>query len=491
MIASPPPKAPMIDDSSAPQNPAPSQLTHGSPTVGQAAPDLAARGQTVQASFSEALRSPSLIHAAIAHIESALEKSRVVFMGNALDGAAEVVIARGARLCHVLDLDARRVATAAQRNGERRITYSQRSEANFRDGAYDVAIIQDLAEEAVPAHLLDGLRRALSNEGIAVVAASAEHGAAFLGNPAARMGYADFVRSVRAVFPHAIIAAQTPFLASAIVRLDLDEAPTPALDNAFLEGEADEVSQYLAICGSSEVLRQLDLEEMSVVQFKARSVLARGQVEQETLLNRAERRAAALEEALEAERNRPRALAPVVDVEPLKEKLDTSERELERVRRERKWADDRVRRLERELEEALEAQQELAKAQERIATLQGHLKDSEDEVDELTDKLFKLEPELGRLKAALDAAQGAASEREVRELEKKLAERGHRVLELEQQLTELDVVLRAMRLEVPPSPAAPGNAEAKLLQLSTELAAREAELQSLRWTLAAQVTSRS
>lgn len=472
----------MIDDSSAPQNLAPSPPAYGSPTMGQPAHGLAA-------SFAESPHSPSLIHAAIAHIESALEKSRVVFMGNALDGAAEVVIARGARLCHVLDPDARRVATAAQRNGERRITYSQRSEASFRDGAYDVAIIQDLAEEAVPADLLDGLRRALSNEGIAVVAASAEGGATFLGNPASRMGYADFVRSIRAVFPRAIIAAQTPFLASAIVRLDLDEAPTPALDNAFLEGEADEVSQYLAICGNSEILQQLDLEEMSVVQFKARSVLARGQAEQEARLNRAERRATALEEELEAERNRPRAPAQSSELEPLKEKLDTSERELERVRRERKWADDRVRRLERELEEALEAQEELAKAQERIVTLQGHLKDSEDEVDELTDKVYQLEPELSRLKSALEAAQGATSDREVEELEKKLAERGQRVLELEQQLAELDVVLRAMRLEAPPRPSGAEGPEAKLLLLSSELAAREAELQSLRWTLAAQTAS--
>jgi SAM-dependent methyltransferase len=429
---------------------------------------------------------PSLIHAAIAHIEDALDKSRVLVVGSALGGTGEVVIARGARLCQVLDPDARHVATAAQRNTERRITFSQLSDLSLRDGAFDVIVVENLADLPEPAELLDSLRRTLSSDGIALIASRAEGSSDFLSGSGETTSYADFVRSVRGVFASTIFAAQTPFVASAIVRLDLTAAPAPALDNAFLAGEADEVSQYLALAGTTEALTNLELEDMSVVQFRARAAMARGNTETETRVLRAERRVSALEQELELERARPKPQVSPREVE-LKEALETQERELERVRKERKWADDRVRRLERELEEALEAQEELGKAQERIATLQGHLKDSEDEVDQLTDKLYAIEPELERLKSELLARPTHDSdlEKEVQSLEAQLVERGNRVNELEQKLGDLDVVIRALEVQANRATHLHDSNETaqKLLEVSADLAAREAELQSLRWAL--------
>lgn len=488
----------------------------------------------------------SPLSAVIAHAESLLDRSRVLFVGSALSSVPFSLLERGARLCHVLDPDPRRVAQAAQQLADRRVTYSQLSDVALRENSYDVAVVLELGDHERPEDLLERVRPALGNQGVVIInAANTEQSSGLLGSRPGTVGYTAFVSVVRRVFERAIFMAQTPFVGYAVVALELDEAPLPAMDNGFLDGRADVADSYVAFAGSAEALANLELEEMSVVQLPALPALALGREGLEASLTRATRRVQALEEELTetrraqpvaSERDRSReeirsrddapfeqaraeqarakaqltarlaereqelgalrqefealqgekqawtAASMTDEMVELRERADSVERELERLKKDRKWADDRVRRLERELEEAVLAQEELDKAQERIATLQGHLKDSEDEVDLLTEKVQDLEETLRELEAT---AQARGAEEEVVRLEQQLEERGVRVRELEAQLEDLTIFAKTLVAEkrhlAPPSELS--EEKGRIEALSLALAEKEADLVAARWTI--------
>lgn len=478
----------------------------------------------------------SPIAAALAHVEPLLEKSRVLLIGNALTRASDMVLGRGARLCHVADPDARRVAQAAGQNSERRVTYSHFTDTLVRDGAYDVAIVTNLEEHDRPQEILDAARRAIASDGIVVVSAAASGATSGLLGKAERwLPYEELERLTKTTFQSVAFLAQTPFVGFAVVSLSLTSAPVPSLDNALLGGESDQVDYYIALCGAAETLATLDLDDMTVVQMPGQLALEVGRQAEVTRGARAERRLASLEDELRLAQRRERELEAELGrlesaaqdqaelnslretVERLTRELDTTrtelgearaaslaatayeelsekaahtERELERTKKERKWADDRVRRLERELEEALLAQEELDKARARIQTLETHLKESEDEVDELTDRVADLEQELAKKESALAerTEPDSALEKENLALEGQLKERGEHILALEKQLADLSLYAQTLAVEnqrrVESSAIAPDSLKEELLSLSGELADKEAELVALRWTIA-------
>lgn len=478
----------------------------------------------------------SPIAAALAHAEPLLEKSRVLFIGSALTKVPEMILARGARLCHVADPDARRVAQAAGQNSERRITYSHWTESLVRDGAYDIAIVSNLEDHDRPQEILDAARRAIAADGIAVISSAASMTTSgLLGRSESSIPYSELERLTRGTFQSVSFVAQTPFVGFAVVSLSLSAPPVPSLDNALLDGESDQVDYYVALCGSSETIASLDLEDMTVVQMPGQLALEVGRQAEVTRGARAERRLESLEEELRLAQRRERELeeelarveseaesakevdalrsalktaesslevlrrelsekTPKAEASPTREELAeraaAADRELERTKKERKWADDRIRRLERELEEAVLAQEELDKARARIQTLETHLKESEDEVDELTDKVSDLEQIIAKQEAELGERAGPSAEfeKENLALEAQLKERGEHILVLERQLGDLTVYAQTLVHERNQGRRAPSDSrdspDSKLLSLSGELADKEAELLTARWTIA-------
>lgn len=481
----------------------------------------------------------SPIAAALAHIEPLLEKSRVLLVGSALTRVPEMILARGARLCHVADPDARRVAQAASQNGERRITYSHWTEALVRDGAYDIALVTNLEEHERPQEILDGARRAIAADGVAVVASAATLApSGLLGRPERCLSYSELERYARSAFQSVTFLAQTPFVGFAVVNLALSKPPVPSLDNALLDGESDQVDYYVALCGAEGTLASLDLDDMTVVQMPGQLALEVGRQAEVTRGARTERRLESLEDELRLAKRRERELeeelsrienAPAEAPEEVKvlqnaltkanhelealrhelaearvspahkdesptreeltERVGAAERELDRTKKERKWADDRVRRLERELEEALLAQEELDKARARIQALETHLKESEDEVDELTDKVSELERAVSEKEGELarTSGPGESFEKETLAFEAQLKERGNHILTLEKQLGDLSLYAQTLVAEMkersPTQPVTSDAPDPRLLSLSGELADKEAELLTARWTI--------
>src|ERR1700742_3374244 len=114
--------------------------------------------------------SPGIVLAAYA--EALLDGRRIVLFGDSTSGLAEELLERGARNVQVYDPEPSRAALAAGQNREKQLAIAQHDDADLavRDGAFDVAFVQDLSSVGDPRALLRQVRRALSTRGAAIIA---------------------------------------------------------------------------------------------------------------------------------------------------------------------------------------------------------------------------------------------------------------------------------------------------------------------------------
>lgn len=450
----------------------------------------------------------SPVSALVAHIEPLIVERRVVVIGNAERSLAEHLIDRGARLVQVLDPDPKRVAAAAANNGQRRVTYAQFSETSLRDGAFDCALVEDVNLTGDLNRLVESVRRGMSSRGLAIFCApnpEASHG--LLGMSAGRIDYDALCDVAEAHFEAVITLGQSPFLGYSVVQLDLEHPPEPALDNAFLDEQAETPDLFVAICGTEDALSELSLEEMSIVQLPAARFvedserihrerelrLARRVQNLEKDLGAAKSRGSDKEiERLSAELNQrdtwikqleSRAESADARADDCEAEVEELEKEVDIVQKtllkERKAHEEEKRKLSRELAEARKIASESAHHSAGREALEGELNaldeakkklearlnektralerlekrfaEQEKEIDDLHDQLDETETSLADAKAELAASNGPASEeieRDLRSLEEQLKKRGQRVLELEEQLKRLEVYAKTLAAEV-------------------------------------------
>lgn len=433
--------------------------------------------------------------ALVAHAESLISGGRILVVGPADSALSEHLLERGARLVQVLDPDPKRVAQAAAHNSERLVSFSQLNESSFRDSSYDCVIVEDLASANQPRELLRGLKRALSAQGVAIIACSSdETSSGLLGVQRGELRFSQFSESVHATFEQVLLVAQTPFVGYAVVHLDLDAPPEPALDNGFLTGSADGADFYVAIAGRTEVIDALDFEDMTIVQFPATRALENGNAAQRATEQRSKRRIEALEtevrelrargdseeiERLTAElekrdswirqlesraesadtraddaeatleRNEEelRALrerlqgeeqrASREDFEALRERLAEAERQAARSQKELRWAEERVTKLGQELEGAWTAVETQGRATEDARALdQKRAEDEKARADRLGQQLQLREKDIERLEKRVNAQ------------EHELIEVGHHLADAEDRFQESELDLDRARDEI-------------------------------------------
>lgn len=527
----------------------------------------------------------SPLSALVAHTESLVTGARILVVGNAENSLAEHLLERGARLVQVLDAEPRRVAQAAANNSERRVNFAPLTDSALRDASYDCAIVEDLADAVDPKALVAGIRRAVGSHGIALIACSSDESVSgLLGTRRGMLGFTEFSEAVHATFERVLLVAQTPFIGYAVVHLDLEEPPEPALDNGYLTGESDGADFYIAIAGRTEVVDALEFEDMSIVQLPARDALGSGPAAGRAADQRAQRRIEVLEaelknrdargnsgdaQRLQAELDRQSARSrelearaaaaearasssehahkrlekelkeatesrvSAAELDDLRERADAATRESERNARERRWADDRVKKLEQELERALGDLDEARSAttnsvpRAELDALTTRLRaEANVEIERgrayaagLAQDKREQAKEIERLTAALDEAQSSVGTRtdeefealssELDRQEQQLQERGRAVAALEAQLQQLEVYSRTLLAEARvaqlspvdapvsapesesiASSAGPSTAELDALRrdldaLARTLAEREADLQAASWTIGA------
>src|SRR6185312_4614456 len=115
----------------------------------------------------------SVAHALCVYAEPLVERRRVVVVGDSSLGLDARLVAMGARMVHVYDPDAARARESAPSAPRGVIVRELPSgEIDVREGAFDLAIVPDLAAIADRAGLLVRLRKLVGESGAALVAAS-------------------------------------------------------------------------------------------------------------------------------------------------------------------------------------------------------------------------------------------------------------------------------------------------------------------------------
>lgn len=434
------------------------------------------------------LLSPSVVLAS--YSEPLLDGRRTIVFGDSTSPLADEMIGRGARSVHVCDSVPARAAEAAARNRSRQISIVPLDDADVavRQGAFDVAVVEDLSSATDAAALLKQVRRALSPRGVAFVASPNPEAKRPLlprtagASSGAALGYYELYDKVAAEFPDVRMLGQTPFVGYAIV----DFAPATdlevQLDSGFLPTGAEEPDWFVAVAAREPV----ELGVFSIVQLPANRVVGAGVDEQLAEELRAARAGEArLVEKLAAAESERSKIHAEQQGRVAAERGRTEELQAEIEARNGRIVDLEARRA--------KADAELEKLAAEVATLRERTVEAERAAASHSD----LDAEKARLERALEEARAEGSsaadrEAEVSKLEAVLAERGERVRKLETELKEAERIGKELIQDLAREVAsrAPGSEDVasrpkgpELEAMAAENARLRADLQALEWTV--------
>jgi hypothetical protein len=185
-------------------------------------------------------------YALLAYAAPLAEGRRVVVVGDASFEFGALLVEAGARVVHVYDPAPKGPLRAAPRG----VVVRELPQGAFdvRDGAFDLAIVPDLAAVRDAPALLSRLRRLLGSDGALLVAAK---------NPgASRDGgieYAELFDMVALQFEHVRMIAQVPFTGVALAELG-DENDDPEVSVDMQLGPEDKTPHvFVALAGQRDV----------------------------------------------------------------------------------------------------------------------------------------------------------------------------------------------------------------------------------------------
>jgi len=383
-----------------------------------------------------------------AYAESLVDGSRVIVFGDASSPLAERLVERGARLVHVYDVDAARVAEAATRNTSRSIAFAPLAEGGLavREGSFDLAVVENLVESG-GADLLRRVVRTLSARGVALIASpNTEVSARLLpaGRADDRLDYYGLYDAAAAQFEHVRMLGQTPFVGYAIVDFAQTDEPEPSFDAGFIPGGAEEPEWFIALASQ----RELMLDQYTIVQLPLHEAMDTTS-------------ATELREQLAAARTAERQARDRMA------QLESNQLESGRRRREKAPDEGELARLKKQL---VKRDQWVEKLEERATTADARADDAQAELEKLEERLARAERDRTELSARLEEerARVAEVEREARDAKRaKALER--QVRELEAQIGKLAGIER--------------DAAADVERLESQLADRGEEIQRLEAAL--------
>ncbi len=461
---------------------------------------------------------PSSVLAAYA--ETLFDGRRVVILGDSSSGLAAEFMDRGARLVHVYDPDASRVAEAAARNPSRSIFFGALPQGGLavRDASFDVGVVEDLNSAGPAQTIVRRLRRALTPEGTALVT---------IPNPGARLrllpadvleegalDYYELYDTLRGEFTHVTMVGQAPFVGYAVVDFSV-ASPEPSLDTSGVPGGAEEPEWFIAVASDA----QLRLDAFAVVQLP----LAQTLPAKSSATDSSREKLDALRQAV-AERDRwitelearaavadERADEALAELESEREARTTSnsaltdERELtlasarEALSRERETLRRQAEKAQQTLEQKsgglLRAEQELKAARQELTSRRAELLARDAELNSLREQLASAQQELAVTRQQLGEAQAASRQmqpddatEEFTRLEAALQERGTEVRRLSRDLTTLERLGRELlnglsEVAANGEQGASSQLSAQLDRLAADDARRQADLEAARWTI--------
>src|SRR5450432_1132159 len=419
------------------------------------------------------LLEPSIALAAYA--EPLAANRRVLVFGSALGALSLQLLERGARAVHVCDPDAVRVAEAAARNRSTQITFSTLADSDLsvRDGAFEVALIENLgAFNALS--ILKKVHRALAPRGVAVIACPNPDAAFPLlraSNPSATaLDYYALYDAVAAEFEHVRMLGQTPFVGYAIADFSAAGEPEPALDTSFVPGGAEEPDVFIALASEHEVR----LDEFAVIQLPTRRLLGSIGVSAPTPAPIPPPNKAADAELARLNQWIKELEARASTADERADHADTEQGELQKQLQ-----------AEQQALGALKAQheKELAAARAELSAKTSELNAKASELSAKTSELSRVSSELAQRDRQLAEEKALEQEGspELLAFEQQLVERGGEVRRLEQDLRTAERTGRELARELERRRA--DQATAGGAELERALAEREADLQAAAWTI--------
>jgi hypothetical protein len=432
------------------------------------------------------------LHPAIAltvYAEELVAGARVAIFGSAALGLAEELAERGARLVHVYDTDAARVAEATAKRHDRTIFYAplpESGDVGVRDGAFDLVIVPDLSAAEDARSLLSLARRVLSPMGAALIASpntEATRPLIAVPKPRAALGYYELYEAVAEHFTSVRMIGQAPFVGYAVAEFSVED-PEPTIDSSLAEAEGKEPDWFWALASD----RNVRLEPFALIELPPSAAAPFEQLDLQLRQAPAETHAAeptgegtVLADILEAER----------------------EAAIESLRQQEQAVKEERFRAEHAGRELAAAHEELVLLRERCDTLKNALEEEEARRMALESEIEKARQTSGDLKGQLRALEASAKsvdderERDVARLEAQLVERGREVQDLRKEVERRDLLVRELvaNLEAQTSAPAPEPAasdpngavadlSARLDRLAGEAARREADLVASKWKIA-------
>ena len=473
-----------------------------------------------------------------AYLEPLASGARIVILGDSASGAAEQLAAAGARAVHVYDPDHLRARSTPSRGRVIVGPLPQHGDIDVRDGAFDVALVPDLA--AIPDALvwLARLRRVLGADGALLVAAA---------NPdavGAGIGYYDLFDMVAMQFACVRMVAALPFRGTTLAEIGQEEEPEVTVETG-LAVEAPPALAFVAFAAQRDDLRlapyaivqqppvdadvepptlaplppppDLSAVEAELAEARLRADVLERRVDEERArvrdtglqVSHLGRRNAELEAALaegaprlaQMEAAYAEAAARVAELEAAFAEAQARAAELEAA-----FAEAQARGAELEsaladtserLDLALRAQQEQrahvdADVRHRVAALERELEEAHRRLaSERSEHGARLERAFAEGEARGHATAQALAD-EITVLEQRVRERAGAVKELEREVRRREKIVKELlqMLEEaqqggPIVPAAPAeDLRPRLDALALDLARRESDLEAARWRVA-------
>lgn len=357
----------------------------------------------------------------------------------------------------------------------------------FRDGAFDVVFVPEVADAPDPGLLLEEVARVLRPGGLAL---AATRNASCLcpisippdGGHAEIWTYSRLLALLRAYFPSVRMVGQGPFLGYTFVEYDPRAVPDVRLDTSLMKGRGEDPEFFVAVCspdasGAVELplpaLFQTPIEEFTVAEATADERSAPAVTESAAIA------------ALDAEEE---ALALRGDVERLREELAERnvriarlEQEVRRAEENAAGARDRATKLVKEIEaDRKDSQRKVLETTFAKAARQGDWSPppaADPAADAARAEAGRLRGEVAERDRTIEMLRGALRETEskaaqaagleaaahVREVEDRLRAAGKRIAELDRIATErasiVEDLLRDLRCRPEPAPPMPAEPE--------------------------------
>ncbi|AKU99725.1 response regulator receiver [Labilithrix luteola] len=198
----------------------------------------------------------NLAAALCVHAEPLVAGARVLVLGNAELDIGATLLDLGARSVHVYDSDGARAARAAASAPRGVIYRAGPNEIDARDGAYDLALVPDLAQLRDAESIVGQLRRLLGPAGAVVAMARARMDADAVvgsdgGTPLATVGpatlaYAELYDLFALCFEHVTFTGVLPFAGVVFAELGENEDLAVSVDTRLAEEGPPDVFVVLA-----------------------------------------------------------------------------------------------------------------------------------------------------------------------------------------------------------------------------------------------------